>query len=455
MIKYLLLKRLEVMWLIVHVILGILSTFTPYFLVFWVLGVMGTSFLQLLLTRNKDGIMTFTLSYLLGVEVFSRMARAPLTGLLPDEIGKYFPLFVLFATFLLEGKIRNRGIGWWIILLTIPSLFVIEGQYLRYGIVFNYLGIFNLALMILYFSEKVITFDQLKDMFRITLFPLISVLVFLFIKTPDYDEVEFTLGRGSIFETSGGYGPNQVSTALGIGIFILGYFLLIKQKMFSIKYLDQALLFFFLIRGLLTFSRGGVMVPILCLIVFYVVNNYVRGVRRTKIKLKKIKSTHIMIALGGLVAIFLYANIITNGALLLRYQGETAGTLAGTREKDLNHFTSHRLEIATMDIQLWLEHPLLGVGPGMSKFTEGGHYGFGSHVEYSRILAEHGILGGIALLIITIYPIMYYRKLRDPFQKGLFAAFILLAILTSFHAAMRTMVTPFFYGLAFAKFKFD
>ena len=120
--------------------------------------------------------------------------------------------------------------------MTLPSLFLIEGQYLRYGIVFNYLGIFNLSLMILYFSEKTIETETLKNMFRMMLFPLISVLVFLFIRVPDYEEIVYRAGQASSGLTSGGYGPNQVSTALGIGFFILGLLYLTKQRMFSIKY---------------------------------------------------------------------------------------------------------------------------------------------------------------------------------------------------------------------------
>ena len=457
MIQYLLRKNLEIPFLIFHVILGIVSTFTPYLLVFWVLAIMGTSFLDLNLKRNKNQIMTYTLAYLLGVEVFSRMARAPLTGLLPDEIGKYFPLFVLIAAFLLEGKIRQKGIGWWIIFLTLPSLMLIEGQYLRYGIVFNYLGIFNLALMILYFSEKVIDLKMLNKMFRLMLYPFISVAVFLFIRVPDYEDIEYKVGQASSFLTSGGYGPNQVATTLGLGVLIIGYLYITKQRLFRIKYLDEFLFFVFLVRGLLTFSRGGIMVPIFCLVLFYIVNLLYKNKSRLRqrVKLKKIQTSQVVLALVGVVVIFMYANNKTNGALLGRYKGDSAGTIAGTKEKDLNHMVSHRVEIAEMDIALWLQNPFLGVGPGMSKFTEGGHFGFGSHVEYSRMLAEHGVLGLFVLIIITFYPISYFRKIKDPYHKGLFAMFIALAILTSFHAAMRTMVTPFFYGLAFAKFRIE
>jgi hypothetical protein len=167
MILRLLKKQHEVFWIIFHILLGIASTNTPYVLVFWVLLLMGTAFLDLLLRGNKNQVMTMMLAYLMGVEVFSRVVRAPLTKLLPDEIGKYFPLYVLLAAFLVEGKLAKKSMGWWIIVLTIPSLFLIETWNLRYGIVFNYLGIFNLALLLIYFGRKELNVDQLNSMFQV------------------------------------------------------------------------------------------------------------------------------------------------------------------------------------------------------------------------------------------------------------------------------------------------
>jgi hypothetical protein len=175
MIKYLLTKRLELIWIVFHVILGIVSSFTPYVFIFWMYAVLGTAFLGLLLNRNRDGIMTLVLPYLVGTEVFSRMMRAPRTGIYPDEVGKYFPLFVLLAAFLVEGKMRTKSIGWWIIVLTIPSIVFVESWNFRYGIVFNYLGIFNLSLMLIYFSAKTIDIELLNKMLKLIIYPIISI----------------------------------------------------------------------------------------------------------------------------------------------------------------------------------------------------------------------------------------------------------------------------------------
>jgi hypothetical protein len=452
MIKQLLINPLELIWILFHVALGVVSTFTPYPFIFWMYAVLGTSFLGLLLNRNRDGIMTMVLAYLVGTEVFSRMMRAPLTGIYPDEVGKYFPLFVLITAFLIEGKMRSKSIGWWIIILTLPSTLYIESWNLRYGIVFNYLGILNLALLIIYFSEKKIGLAGLNNLFKLILYPLISVAVFLFIKTPDFDEISWSLS--SNFTATGGYGPNQVSTALGIGVFIMLYFYLTKQRVFALKYLDEFLLGIFLFRGLLTFSRGGVIVPIFCILLFYMVIRKAKDLRIQGNIIRKVNFVRLSVLTVAAAVVFVLADSVTGGSLLMRYQGQTAGTVAGTQEIDLDHYSSNRITLMKADLALWLQNPYFGVGPGMSKYQQGDHYGVGTHTEATRLLAEHGILGGIVLLILAIYPISYYRKLKHPLHRALFVSFISFAILTSFHAAMRTMVTPFFFGLAFANFNF-
>jgi hypothetical protein len=101
---------------------------------------------------------------------------------------------------------------------------------------------------------------------------------------------------GSNFATSGGYGPNQVSTALGLGVFVLLYHFLTRQRLFQIKFVDEALLLFFVFRGLLTFSRGGVMVPVLAMLVFYYILQKHKNFRIKEKVMRKIKVTQILVA---------------------------------------------------------------------------------------------------------------------------------------------------------------
>ena len=455
MILWFLKPKNELAALIFHVILAFLSLASPYFFGLWMWIFLGSSFLGLLFKRNKDNIMTYTLGYLLGIEVMSRMTRGWQTGMVPDEIGKYFPLYVLIAAFLVEGKIRSNPLAFAIIILTLPSLALIDSAItpIRYGIVFNYLGIFNLALMVLYFSKKVIDYAQMKLLFKAILLPLISTLVLITVRSPDFKDATFNLSASS--EMAGGFASNQVSTVLGLGFFLLAIMYLFNDKIFKYRFLDLGLMGYFIFRGLLTFSRGGVMVPIFALIVMYFIlsNASTRQIRN--MGLRKINLNVILPVLIGGFIVWSITDQITGGMLSLRYQGETVGTLSGAREKDLNHYTSHRVAIATGDLLLFKEHPLFGVGPGMSKMLRDEEFtNYGSHVEFSRLIAEHGIGGLIVCILLIIGPLFKFYRTKNPMTRGVFAAFVLLAILTSFHAAMRTATTPLFFGLAYAVFNF-
>jgi O-antigen ligase len=104
--------------------------------------------------------------------------------------------------------------------------------------------------------------------------------------------------------------------------------------------------------------------------------------------------------------------------------------------------------------QIFLKNPILGVGPGAGYEARKEIVGFriASHTEVTRLLAEHGLFGLVIAIIFLIFPLI--KILRSPvgFDRIISTAFFSFAILTSFHAAMRTTVTPFLWGLACANF---
>ena len=201
------------------------------------------------------------------------------------------------------------------------------------------------------------------DSLRLLLYPLVSVLAFTVLGSPSLEEVEFTLGAN--FETSGGFGSNQVSTALGLGAFLV-FILWRKRESFSgYMWLDGVFMLLFAFRGLVTFSRGGMIGGALGIIVFLLLDRDISGEGRA---IKPIKAILTAIPVFIILAVtFTYANSVTGGLLSKRYQGETPGTLAGRKEKTLNGFTSNRLQIFNDDLKLWKEHPVLGVGVGASR----------------------------------------------------------------------------------------
>jgi hypothetical protein len=194
-----------------------------------------------------------------------------------------------------------------------------------------------------------------------------------------------------------------------------------------------------LFQGLLTLSRGGILVGAIALSIFVF-----RQFSALKAGMRsKIIFGFILIVIGS-VLVFSIADDITGGILSLRYQGETAGTLSGSKERSLNQLTSNRYNIMIEDLILWVDsfpNFLFGVGFGVSQQIRGGELnGVASHVELSRLLAEQGVLG----IIIFIYLFTIGARLlkgKSDF-KDLQIALFVLAMLTTFHAAMRTFVTP-------------
>lgn len=75
-----------------------------------------------------------------------------------------------------------------------------------------------------------------------------------------------------------------------------------------------------------------------------------------------------------------------------------------------------------------------------------------SHDEITRMLAEHGSLGIIGLMILFFTPIIYFLGNK---QNLYLFCFLVFWFLTINHAAMRTASPSFIYALSMLKVRFD
>ena len=121
----------------------------------------------------------------------------------------------------------------YILLLLIGIAFVDipYNESIRKAVAFNLSGPILLGLCAIYFYKREISFDKLLDMLFVMLLPVLSMLSLLYFKSPDVRQISF--GGGANFAASGGYGPNQVSTILGLGMFILAVLLFFKKRVFQ------------------------------------------------------------------------------------------------------------------------------------------------------------------------------------------------------------------------------
>lgn len=445
MIKQLILNRHPLIWILIHIGLGLSATFSPIPVIIWFYLVIFTSLGLILRRSDSPFILIGILLYLISFELLARMART--SPFIPYELGKY-----LLCAGMIWGifKYKTGGKEGWIMLLCLlPAIFFdVSGQVINNDLVFNILGPINVALVVVFFYKQRVTPRQLGHLLRIILYPMLGVLGYTIIKSPDFKEVEFALGAN--VDWSGGFGSNQVSTLFGLGAFFMFILMINKWKFSGFLLIDALVLFAFSFQGLLTFSRGGMLGAVLGIIVVLL---FLRGASlpdRKKFNLPKIGKfvlPAILVAVGAYVIV----DEITGGMLSLRYQGETIGTLEGSKVKSLNTVTTGRFEIFEGDIGLWSEHFFLGVGAGASRFLRETMTGTLAHVELSRLLAEHGLLGLIFFLILCRLGFQLFKSNPNPLIRGILMAFFVVAIYTTFHAAMRTFVTPALIGLSLLK----
>ena len=443
MLKSITENRNPLLWVVFHVILGALSTLSPWFLVAWVYLVLLTS-VPGLLRRNETHFFRFTvlIIYSVSFELLGRMIKA--YPFIPWEMGKYLLFLLLMAGIFM--RYRQGTVGWILLALLLPAIFIDEsGQVWFKNVIFNLLGPVNVALAIVYFKNQLVSAEELKSLLRLLALPAISVLTFVVIKTPDFENVEFTLGAN--FETAGGFGSNQVSTVLGLGSFIAYLFWRNRWNLSGSRWLDLGLLILFTIRGLLTFSRGGMIggaIGVLVLIFYQAAAAEYRWTAQRMI-FTVIKAVPVVLIF---FLVFTYANNISGGNLALRYQGETPGTVAGYKEKTANVFFTNRLNVLKDDLELWSENPVLGVGVGASMYLRDDTRRVAPHLELSRLLSEHGLLGAFYFLILCGLGVKLFKKANYTSSDAILFAIFVLALFTTFHSAMRTYISPLLIGLS-------
>lgn len=431
--------RRKLFWIVFHLLLGLVCTYTPGVLIIWFYLVLFTSFNKSLFSVRigKPFYFVLLISYLVSFEILGRMAHA--FPLIPTELSKYMlPMFSILGIIYQPKRVRQ---DWIIILfsLSISLFFDVSNNRVFFDIINNFFGVIAVCLGITFFSSINFTQDMIFQLMKIILLAILSALVYSFVKTPDFEELSFNLGANS--DTAGGAATNQVSTVFGLGLFICFYFIFNDLILTGKRYLDLLIGLAFLGQGLLTFSRGGIIVGVLGIIMLIALS------------LKRINSKNlfsVLVASVSIIFIFNYIDNFTGGKLLLRYQGETEGTYNYGVEKDLKKITSGRSMIFEEDLKLWSQYPIFGCGVGVSRYVRGGteEKKVSSHVEFSRLLAEHGISGLIYFVALINLGIKLWKISRIDKTRSLFFILFLIGFLTTFHAAMRTFVTPLLISLS-------
>lgn len=430
-------ERQNLLWTIAHIGLGFVCTLTPFALIVWFYFILVTNLFKAnnLLQRKKPAFFLIFFSYLISFEVLDRMAKT--SPFIPYELGKYF-LVLMGILGIVNSGIRSRK-GLWMALLVTPAVFYdFSGQRVFFDIVNSYFAPFAIGLGVAFAYRLKVTSVQLNQILKFVWWGCLSSLVFTFIKTPDFEDITFSLKAQ--FETTAGHSSNQVSSILGLGMFLSFYSAFKRLNFAGNQMFDLVILGGFAFQGLLSFSRGGMVVGAIGILILLFIPEHEKYKNKVVWDYKSIFIG--IIACIALYGVFEVANAVTGGNLLLRYQGQTEGTLLGSKEVTADLFVTGRLGIFEKDIQLWKDNIFTGVGCGVSKNLREEGKSVAAHIELSRLLAEHGLLGLLYAMLFFGLPYYLFERNNNSNHKIVLLTLLVIAILTTFHAAMRTFITP-------------
>jgi O-antigen ligase len=314
--------------------------------------------------------------------------------------------------------------------LMVPSIILtLQAQDLsvaREDISFNLSGPLTLSIAAVFFGQ--IDRDRLdRRMLLLALMgPILSIASTTLTLILTRDDVVF--GTESSKAASAHFGPNQVSAVLGLAALAALFGLLEARSSKALKIVMSVLMVFLLIQSSLTYSRGGLYsfagaALVACLCAF-------KG-GRTRAKL---------IAIG--LVLFALAEYV----VIPRLDELTGGTLI-SRFKDTD--LTGRDALVESELEIWAANPIIGVGPGQAMYHRDVTFAHvAAHTEFSRAVAEHGLLGAGSLFFLVIMIVRTLRGDATPDQKAFAMAGWAWSFLFMLTAGMRIVAPAFLVGLS-------
>lgn len=369
-------------------------------------------------------------AYIVGAEVLWRMTQAQVFW----EYGKYALSLLFILTLVRRRRIKIPLLPVFYFVLLLPSIWLTT-EYLEPGIArgfisFNLSGPLALLVCAWFFYYAQCTIHQLSKMLIVLISPVCGIAAITIFST--YASSDIVFSSVSNMVTSGSFGPNQVSAMLGLGSVLLFFYLLFNReasKMLRGGIIGLLLLFVF--QSALTFSRGGVAMAFGSCVMAAV---FLFRDRRSRVIIIVIA---ILLYLFSQYIMLPFLDDFTSGAFTQRYTDTS---------------TTGRDEIALTDLKLWQEHPILGVGPGRSTVFRELIYGFSisTHTEFTRLAADHGILGITALILLFLMSWRNFRKAMSVKGRAFFVALLCWTFLFMLVNAFRLAAPAFTFGFTFA-----
>ncbi|QXC60273.1 O-antigen ligase family protein [Aquihabitans sp. G128] len=391
--------------------------------------------------RRNPLLSLSIIAYLPGAEIVWRQTRAPV----PQYTAAYLTMILAVATsFTVVRTIAKPGrTAMFYFALLLPSIVVtvstVGGGSFRQPVAFALAGPAALTAMVLLLSPMAIQPWFYRRLLWILAIggvgPLAIALTAINDTIATQGSIEF--GSESNFITSGGFGPVQVSSVMGLTV-LAAILLFLNEVDLVARIMAAGLAFLATVQSLLTFSRGGMFATAIALGALVIAQSTSRDGRR-----KVILVVGVAFAVGYYL-IVPRLDAFTDGKFKERFEDTSSG----------------RTGLATNDVEIFKSHLAFGVGPGMSRYSrlpydlcqlrtdkcanEGS-----SHTEFTRMLSEHGLAGLGSIVVFAALSLQAYR--RSGTSRATCVTFLAWGVAQMFYANMRVVAIPIAFAFAFIR----
>lgn len=371
---------------------------------------------------RRPELMMLAAGYVVGAENIWRVTGAAI----PYMYANYLLLVLLLVLISRRGTLRLPGLPMLLlgVLLPAAALTVVDlgvGE-ARERIIFTLLPLLVLVAGIIAFSGYQITEDLRRRVVASIVIPTVGLAVVVLIRMLAAGEIVF--GTSSNFATSGGFGPNRIAASLGFGA-LLCFLEAIRERHPRLAAVYVCLGLWLATQSSLTFSRGGVMSAMIALGVGMVYQAIRRG-----------HLLQSLLVVGGVGVLAIYVvlprlDTLTDGALNARFS-------------DLE---SERTSLAEEDISFFLDHPFVGIGAGETAFMRESGVRAPAHTEYTRLLAEHGMFGIAAIILLAVMAGRTVRR-APPGYRAYCLALLVWVFAQMAYANLRITAVAFAFAFA-------
>lgn len=378
----------------------------------------------------KDMRVLWVVAYIVGAESLWRSTGA--ANLIAWEMGKYSVVVILGIYVLRRYRRRSlptAPVAYMLCLIPALALFFDHSLDMIWRrAVGNLAGPLTLTICAIAFSRLKLSGSFLQGLAVAVIAPAVSSATIVgYNSLLLQDSLYFGASANRL--ASGG-GPNQVANAIALGA-LFCWLLLIQYRGKSLARLVLlAVLCGMILTMMLTFSRGGVYTFALCVAgsLPFIAG---RSGQRWSFALPAI-------FMAGIYALVIWPWV----------DSFTAGS-AAARFLDLD---STRWDLAESELQVWLENPIAGVGPGLAREEVTEYLGFSmqAHVEYTRLLAEHGLFGLLALGILVFGAVRNFRNAPNWEARVWVIGLLVFSFAYMAQSATRTAAPGFVYGITWA-----